>query len=220
MTIAAWIYLNSTPGNAVTYAIITKWDSTDSQRAYMFSYGDDQGTNRMDLIFEISNNATNQNNVVQRQVNPALTLNTWHFVAGTWDNTNKLITIYIDGQKYFTSPVQTFTGPINSTADIDVGGQGTPATAGAFFDGQIDDARVWARKLSDEEIAYLYDNPCGFQTATSSKLVAEWLFDGGYTDQSSNALTLTAVNSPTFSTTKVGYTCGNNNGMSNWWSVL
>ncbi len=77
-------------------------------------------------------------------------VNEWHFVAGTWDGTNARV--YVDGVLEGTTP---FTGSLTlNTGRLFLGAD--PAGSVEYFKGLIDEAAVWNRALSSNEIAGLY----------------------------------------------------------------
>jgi hypothetical protein len=87
-------------------------------------------------------------NVVQDAV--ALDLNTWYFVAVTWDATTGDMVLYKDGV-----PVDTGnTGVAVTDATISVGSFGI--SNGYTWVGTIDDARIYTRALSAAQIMSLY----------------------------------------------------------------
>jgi fibronectin type 3 domain-containing protein len=69
----------------------------------------------------------------------------WQFVAGTYDGTTA--TIYVDGTQAASA---TFTGSLGSSNTWRIGAYGSPA--GGFFDGKIDNVRIYNRALSAAEI--------------------------------------------------------------------
>ena len=98
---------------------------------------------------------------------PAYTLDEWHHIAFTLDNTGQIMTAYLDGQ---TSG----TGTENGWAVGGGGGQtniipsgsdiandldlylGRRISDGAPFGGDVDDFAVWYRALSEQEILDIY----------------------------------------------------------------
>ncbi len=74
--------------------------------------------------------------------------NTWHHVAMTWDGST--FHGYIDGSLTAASGIQS--GSRTGALYI------ARVNAGNFFDGQIDEVRVYNRALSEEEIQQLYQS--------------------------------------------------------------
>ncbi len=77
----------------------------------------------------------------------------WHFVVVTYD----LITIrlYIDGVQVATHATTT-TPNTSNLQDITIGSDSAGTTA--FFDGQIDEVRLWGNDLSSGEVTALYED--------------------------------------------------------------
>jgi fibronectin type 3 domain-containing protein len=73
------------------------------------------------------------------------TIGQWQFVAGTYDGTTARI--YVDGVQAASG---TFTGNLGNSNTWRIGAYGSPA--GGFFDGKIDNVRIYDRALSAGEI--------------------------------------------------------------------
>lgn len=122
----------------------------------------------------------------------------WQHVAAKFDATGYEIELFLDG----TSLGTVSTGAISSIHDnastyqIGMYKDGT-GTAAGFFDGLIDEAKVWARAITTAEIALGLKN---LINTASSGLKGYWKLEGDYTDASGNSNTLTASGSPVFST--------------------
>lgn len=83
--------------------------------------------------------------------------NTWYHVAATWDGTKNSngIKIYVNGilDKQATSTVS---GDINSSRVLTIGQELSGGTT--FFNGTIDEVRIYNRTLSQSEVTTLYQN--------------------------------------------------------------
>lgn len=97
-------------------------------------------------------------------------------VAGSVTNTNLNATTIFD-----------------STSDFKVGSQGS--TPAGFFDGRVDDIRVWNDIRTATEIL---DNYLKELQGNESGLVGYWKFNNNYLDETSNNNDLTASGSPVF----------------------
>ena len=147
ITLSAWIYITQNPSGA--YYIVERPKNTYS------SY-----------ILEVDGNGKLNFNIGYTDSNPyiktlvssgALSLNTWHHVAGTYDLTNMFV--YIDGVPTSTSfssgilynnSSSGATGPRIGVHDNGSGQSGT------FFNGSINDVRIYNRALSALEIRAIY----------------------------------------------------------------
>ena len=86
--------------------------------------------------------------------NPAtlITLNAWQFAVGVLDGSD--IKLYLNGELDETDSA---TGNIIPTShNLMIGGDPNPAIFGRFFDGAIDEVRIYNRALSESEIKELY----------------------------------------------------------------
>ena len=90
-----------------------------------------------------------------------VTLNTWHFIAGTQDASNN-VKIYLDGQLVNS---QAFGGAIVQTSAPLVIGE-WPDGSTYWFHGYIDEPRIYNRVLTPGEIYELFEG--GAQTHTGS----------------------------------------------------
>jgi hypothetical protein len=77
---------------------------------------------------------------------------TWFHVAAAYSNTSQTMKLYINGQKELSVNLTTTDDVKLGTARL--GGQaGPPAT---WFEGMMDDVRIYSRTLSDSEIDTVY----------------------------------------------------------------
>jgi len=103
----------------------------------------------------------------------------WHHVAGTYDGND--VRLYIDGVEAASTA---FAGTIrNISYDLNIGSN--DQEAGRFYDGAIDEVRIYNRVLDATEILSLHDNP-GLAGDTSG-LRARYCFD-----EAGTTMTLTA----------------------------
>ena len=93
-----------------------------------------------------------------------LTLGVWHHLAGTYDKNTGNVDIYVDGVLDGTT---SGSGTINvGTADVQIGAREYTGYR-AFFNGVIDEARIWNRALNADEI----------MSSAQAGLRADWHFD-------------------------------------------
>jgi len=78
----------------------------------------------------------------------------WYLLTGTYDSTNRLMSLYINGQ-FDCSITQSlgFDAPVSSKVTIAVNG----AEDNEYFDGRIDDVRIYDYVLSPDRIQTLFD---------------------------------------------------------------
>ncbi len=78
--------------------------------------------------------------------------NTWHHIAFVLDDSANRITVYVDGSEAlsFTSTISIAAGDL-----LSLGQKYTALTPNYFYDGQLDEVKVYDRALSEAEIAAL-----------------------------------------------------------------
>ncbi len=74
----------------------------------------------------------------------------WHHVAVTHDGSDA--TMYIDGVEAVSSSLPL---PLQTTESFLIAAAGRESNAGAYFDGNIDEVRLWSTPLTQDEIRYL-----------------------------------------------------------------
>jgi len=145
-TSSMWIYKTATPGSV--QALVSRFTSAgdpdavfhntilnnDSLRFYFHDI------NYTGALYDSSDTVGN---------------NEWHHIVYLRDNTNKRVTFYIDGvqdsggwQTYIDSAVASSNNPLRL---------GESASGSQFFDGKLDDVRIYNRALSADEITQLYN---------------------------------------------------------------
>lgn len=191
LTVEAWIKLESTPSGDNT--IIAKGKGgAGGKRYYLYIGGTSKATFQLD-------DDTTLKSVVG---NTTILAGYWYHIAGVRDGNN--LRIYVNGVEDASATNITGYGSVDDTADFQIG-----ALNGInFFDGLIDDARVWSDARSSQEIS---DNMTIELVGTETNLVGYWKLNNDYLDETSNNNDLTASGSPVFSTTVF---CSDNNTLS------
>ncbi|NOQ37736.1 hypothetical protein GQ472_02500, partial [archaeon] len=88
------------------------------------------------------------------EVNSPVQLNEWTHITATYNDAIDTVRIYVNGFNTETNP--TFTGSIcGSNNFTEIGGSSTHSL-GRWFNGTIDEVRIWNRSLSSSEIQQLY----------------------------------------------------------------
>jgi hypothetical protein len=161
---------NNPTTNGVSWALIMR----DSGRVQFVVYEDVSGSKARSVDTD----------------NPVLSIGSWSHVAGTFDVDTQEIKIYVDGLAVAVSP---FFGssPISSIADSN-----TPVRIGAyvngagqfvgFWSGRIDEAEIFNRALSAEEVRAIYDarsaGECRTCAPTPPAIVSWWPGDNSALD--------------------------------------
>ena len=199
----AWIKLDQLPSDATTnMRIISKFDGDASKRSYLLQIlaADDK------LQFVFSHDGSASSDASMDTAFTSGDVGTWVHVAATADVSSGAsgILTYKNGALVANSD-----GNSNSTAIHDnaskfgIGLGHDSDVAIRFFDGMIDEARVWSDIRTANEIAQSYRTEVG----TGNNLQGYWKFNNNYLDSSGNGNTLTAVATPTFPT-DVPFTTG------------
>ncbi len=179
ISISAWVFV----GNQVSdVGIITKGPSVNTER-YMLGITNDEKP-RMRVY---------TGSYTQAVADNALTQNEWYYLVGTYDGSN--IKIYVDGSVAKSIPKS---GNLSSSLDPVVIGRRT-LTDDRFYNGLIDEARIYNRALSEDEVLQHYQGV--YQN--ESGLVSHWKFDDVNItafDNSGNGNNGVLVNGPTWAT--------------------
>jgi len=189
LTLECWVKFESLAGG--TYpALISKVGTTANTQAYVFVY---QATEQK-LYLQIRNAASSALTQITHSV--ALSTGTWYHVAVALDVSVPSAKFYVDAVEYTGSvDSSNATDILNSSAPFAIGAVSNP---GQYFDGLIDEVRVWNDIRTAQEISDNYDLEL---TGSESNLVGYWKLNNDYTDETSNGNDLTASGSPVFSTT-------------------
>lgn len=78
---------------------------------------------------------------------------------------------------------------------------GSQPNGGAYFDGFLDEAFVYSRRLTSSDVGHLYNRDGNYEelTSTDSDLRGGWKFDNNLSDVSGHGNTLTNNNGAVFS---------------------
>jgi hypothetical protein len=134
ITIAAWILANDWGGNR---RIVQKGNS-DNQYRLLAENG----------VFKLHLNG------VDTVTSPLPPTGVWVHVAGTWDGS--IMAIYTNGVQQASLAAA---GTIVTTADLlAIGKKNTSGFAGDYFNGRIDDVRIYNRALSGAELGAIMTN--------------------------------------------------------------
>lgn len=111
---------------------------------------------------------------------------TWQHVVGTFDQSSGDAKIYIDGA--LISTVDKAPGTLHQPlSPLGIGAINDSGSWGKYFNGTIDEVRIYNRTLSDAEVATLYNKSRltimnKSSAVVSSGLVGWWTMDGGDTN--------------------------------------
>lgn len=144
-TIACWVNFSNAQLSAHPWPMIVgNGDWGNDLNGYMLAVNSAFGGEGQ-IIFQVLNAATGDYVVSPLQYSDGA----WHHLCGTWDGTT--LTLYVDGTSVGTTPQ---TNDAVSGVYPFVMGRNA-AAADSYFNGLLDDVRVYNRALSSTEVAAL-----------------------------------------------------------------
>ena len=188
-TIEWWQKLETLPSVAGnSYAVLTKFTTSQAYRILLLDTGK--------LQVYVSGDGTSTNRDYWTSTNDYVGVGTWVHYAVTYDLSEREFTVYQNGEAFAGSTTKNGTvSAINNSSDpVYIGAYGTGPSL--YFDGLIDEVRVWSDVRTPTEIADNYDK----EDPAGDNLVAYWKFNDSALDETANDNDLTLVNSPVYST--------------------
>ena len=151
-------------------------------------------------------------NDVQTVFDTSLAASTWVHIAMIYDGglaAGSRVKLMINGS-VFGSGSNTQTAITSGGDGITIGTADTnrsQASSNRYFDGEIDDVRIWTRALGESEVTAIYNDGCD-DTINGANLGGWWKFDNDATDSSGNGNDLGggSLGTPTF-TTDYAFSC-------------
>ena len=194
-TIEFWCKPETLTAGAQT--IVGKWKV--GQRSYTVLTSE---TNKIRVIVSDDGSIAATHFVAWTTNAAALADGTWAHIAVTFDVATETAVIYVNGSSVaVTKDSGTSMGAsiFNSEAAFAIGASfDNLGVAEQFYDGLLDEVRVWNVVRTATEILDNYQLPlAGAETG----LKGYWTLDNNYEDETTNVNTLTATGSPVFSTT-------------------
>ena len=102
-----------------------------------------------------------------------LTINNWHHIVGTYNDSTKTIMLYLDGVWQYTT---TGAAGVNSAStDLHIGSYNASSN---FFTGKIDETSIWDKELSAGEVTAIYNSGVPTDLSAESNLVGYWSMEG------------------------------------------
>lgn len=192
-TIEASVNIESAPSSAVTYPIVNKAEGSNI-RSYGISYVNSSGLKISAFVSE-DGGSTNRDRV---SWSVDLGTGTWKHIAFVCDISAAVSSryeLFIDGVSQGNGTIDqdgSISSIYNGSAPFEIG-----YYAGSYYDGKIDEVRVWNGVRTSTEITNNKDKQL---VGNESGLVGYWRFNNDLTDETSNKNDLTASGSPTYST--------------------
>jgi len=195
ITLEAWVNIESQPATDIVYGIISKRDSSPSgENSWILQYQDVSGTKKVSLfLFDAAAPIVNVNYIFIQ----TLTTGTWVHVAMTWKQSTGTAELFIDGVSQGTV-VDTSAADINnSTTDFSIGRADAKVGLESFFDGKIDEVRVWDDIRTSTEISNNKDKQL---VGNEANLQGYWRLNNDLLDETANNNDLTNNGGAVFST--------------------
>ncbi len=145
----AWVKLSALPASGNAFSIMDVGGSSNDQGILV---GNNYGTQNGWII-----NSYGTNNISYASGSGTLpAINTWYFVCQTRDNTN--VRLYVNGSLVASKTIPNINAGYSGAPIEAVIGARTNAASRQFFNGFIDDIRIYGKILSIAEINKLYNN--------------------------------------------------------------
>jgi len=188
-TFEMWIKLESLPSAGSDHGLIGK-DNNSTERQYVWRL--ENGDDTADLLY-FSDDSTFTNEETDVAIVVAGDVGKWVHLAVSVDISAKTIVFYKNGESVAsTTNVSGSTTIQNAAADFTIG---EVSEGGNFFDGLMDDIRVWSDIRTQQEIQ---DNMSKELAGNEANLVGYWKLNNSLLDKTSNNNDLTNNNSAVF----------------------
>ena len=179
MTIEAWVKVNT---HSSSKGIVTQ-STADSANPY-FCFSLDKIFYSGDVVPKFRTGFSNGTSGEYKNVNSVknYTLGAWHHLAGTFNGTH--VSLYMDGE---FQDARTMTGSIcNEGTDTKIGQSGTSSN---YFNGSIDEIKLYDRALSPEQIYQHYLNQSSILVSEETILGESWTVAVTPNDGTQNGIT-------------------------------
>jgi len=167
ITLSAWIKSTDNTGDN---QIISKSHTVVAEPYVKYALLNDDGT----IIFQLDLGTRKQ------ITGGTITTGQWHHVVGVYRSPN--MELYVDNVSVGDN---TESGAVGSNSKPVVIGQ-YEINNSNWFNGNIDDVRVYDKGLSDAEVEYLYTNGSSGDDPGTANLQAHWKLDGDLLDETAN----------------------------------
>jgi len=196
-TFEAWVKLE-TDMASVRQDLMAKWTGAGNQRSFQLFLERNTGTDR--IFFANSSDGVDNGTTATVDFASNLVIGTWYHIAMTFDASAGQIELFLYGTSV-TTGAGAATSTFDSTAVFNLGADSGATT---FFDGLLDEVRIWDDIRSGAEISANYQSEL---TGSEAGLVAYWKLNNDATDSQTsgnNDLTLQAAPSYSVDTPFIG----------------
>jgi hypothetical protein len=145
ITVSVWVKLNKTVAEQTYQYIIINKSNWNNKEGYQLLFNKPYTNN---LIFRILYENTYKD-VAWDASN--LKKDVWYHIVGAYDKSKSELSLYVDG---YLKNVNFLNTPI----DVTINKLYISGTGNNYFDGSIDEVKVYFKALTDEEIMDLYEN--------------------------------------------------------------
>lgn len=170
-TLEMWVKFESlpTPASGDVWTFFSKYRTDTANRSYLWFFRADIGPQyRIKLL--LSNDGTA---LETEEVDWTPSTGTWYHVAVSYDNAGS-VKFYVDGAQQGSTQTTSIASVYDGNARGVIGANNTESGATEFFDGVIDDVRVWNVVRTQSEI----DNNKSVElVGNETNLVAYWPFE-------------------------------------------
>jgi len=181
-SVAAWVYADTlTRTDTATWdSIITKGTSGEGaaeNHNYLLAYNAASGFGTVNRwLFVLENSVGSNCNLLG---NAAANTGQWYHVVGVFDDTLNTSTLYVDGAQQ--NQVACSLTPNTNDLPVRIGKDQN--SSGNYWNGKIDDVRIYNRALSAAEVLALYDQNETVANASQNNritngLLGLWSFNG------------------------------------------
>jgi hypothetical protein len=171
LTLEAWVKFESLPTDGVVMNVVAKADNGGN---FSWSWGLINNSGTYNAYFTGSSDGTNLDILTTSDVTWTPSTGTWYHYAVVYSTAGE-IKFYVNGAQQGATTTGEATSIFNGNAKLGIGvrliDNGGPA---GFFDGVIDDVRVWNTNRSEAQIAA---NRSIELTGTETNLVAYYPFE-------------------------------------------
>ncbi|MES2749650.1 MAG: LamG domain-containing protein [Patescibacteria group bacterium] len=171
MTIALWVKQNNLAGHQI---LVSKWSDIDRTSFLFYLEDGDVG---------IGLNAQNGGyGYGIHRLPHGKNAQEWFHVAMVYTAANGTAELFVNGNSIGKSLENVMPTSIADTdTDFVIGGRDSRTN---FYDGALDEVKIWSRSLQANEIQSLFTNPKAVKSGVG--LEGYWNFDGTYEDSSKN----------------------------------
>ena len=167
-TVATWVNPSALPSAGNTAALLAKYASGPANYLLLIN----NGYQCAGLGWSVGFDSSDHNNHYDC-VASSISVGTWYHVVGVWNSSSSNIYLYVNGQLIGTAnESETPASGSGSTFQIGENNGGS-----SWFNGTLDDVRVYNRALSATDIETLYTSTGGGSGDINTGLIHYWKLD-------------------------------------------